>query len=121
MEQQRILGTDDLLNDIAVGASEESCVESVSATKRQRESDALDLMASVNVDSEYDGSEAKIALPLKRARARPAIIPRRISDRYPAWHKKHGRALEIAVTNRAQGMMNRCLLRDIKILGEKGS
>lgn len=78
----------------------------------------LDPMSRVKVQ-EYQGPESKLALPLKRARARPAMIPRRISDRWPAWHRKHGRALEIAVTIFAEGMMNRCPLKDIKILKEK--
>jgi Ca2+-binding EF-hand superfamily protein len=78
----------------------------------------VDPMSRVKVQ-EYGGPESKLALPLKHARARPAMIPRRISTRWPAWHKKHGRALEIAVTIFAEGMMNRCPLKDIKILEQK--
>jgi len=119
MEQPHILGIDDQRDNIGVQVNENDRIDSTSATTTQQENDALDPMTSVKVHSEYEGPETKIVLPLKRARARPAMIPRRVSDRYPAWHIKHGRALEIAVTNFAQGMMNRCPLKDIKILAEK--
>jgi len=68
--------------------------------------------------STSDGSSppVRFSLPIKRARPRPAMVPRRISERYPEWMKKVGMALEIAVTNLAEELSSRWPVDSIAFL-----
>ena len=78
-------------------------------TESHKQDEAVGVAAeqTASPNSSSGSSPVRFSLPIKHARARPAMVPRRISERYPQWMKKVGVALEIAVTNLAEGLSSR--------------
>jgi hypothetical protein len=87
-------------------------------SRKQDKATATITLPTASHGNSSGSSTMRFSLPIKRARPhnRPAMVPRSISERYPQWMKKMGIALEIAVTNLAEGLSSRWPVDSITFL-----